>query len=70
MLDRYVKDSHRYKIPMNIMFIGKQLYFLILVDDCSGQIAAYPIQKKSDALKWCRGFAEQAWSKPGKESTI
>ena len=50
------------KGPMDMMSIGKYLYFLILVDDYSGLTGAYPMQKKSDALKCYRGFAEQAWN--------
>ena len=48
------------KGPMDMMSIGKHLYFPILVDDNSGLTVAYPMQKKSDALKCYRGFAEQA----------
>jgi len=54
------------KGPMDMMSIGKHLYFLILVDDYSGLTVAYPMQKKSDALKFYRGFAEQAWNQTGK----
>jgi hypothetical protein len=54
------------KGPMDMMSIGKHLYFLILVDDYSELTVAYPMQKKSDAFKCYRGFAEQAWSKTGK----
>jgi hypothetical protein len=38
------------KGPMDMMAIGKYLYFLKLVDDYSGLTVAYPMQKKSDAL--------------------
>ena len=54
------------KGPMDMMSIGKHLYFLILVDDYSGLTVTYPMQKKSDALKFYRGFAEQAWNQTGK----
>jgi hypothetical protein len=54
------------KGPMDMMSIGKHLYFLISVDDYSALTVAYPIQKKSDALKFYRGFAEQAWNQTGK----
>ena len=50
------------KGPMDMMSIGKHLYFLILVDDYSRVKVAYRMQKKSDALKFYRGFAEQAWN--------
>jgi hypothetical protein len=54
------------KSPMDMMSIGKHLSFLILFYDYSGVTVAYPIQKKSDALKFYRGFAEEAWSQTGK----
>jgi len=54
------------KGPMDMMSIGKYLYFLILVDDYSGLTGAYPMQKKSDALKCYRGFAGHAWNQTGK----
>ena len=34
--------------------------------DSSGLTVAYPKQKKSDALNFYRGFAEQAWNQTGK----
>jgi len=46
------------KGPIDMMSIGKHLYFLMLVDDYSGLTVAYPMQKKSDTLKFFRGFAE------------
>jgi len=54
------------KGPMDVMYIEKHLYFLISVDDCSGLTVAYPMQKKSDALKCYRRFAEQVWNQRGK----
>ena len=54
------------KGPMDMMSIGKHLYFLILVDDYSGLTVAYPMKRKSDALKFYRGFSEQAWNQTGK----
>jgi hypothetical protein len=51
---------------MDMMSIGKDLYFPILVDDYSGLKVAYPMQKKSDTRKCYRGFAEQAWNQTGK----
>ena len=53
------------KGPMDMMSIGKHLYYLILVDDYSGLAVAYPVQKKSDALEFYRGFAEKAWNQTG-----
>jgi hypothetical protein len=36
---------------MDMLSIGKHLYFMIVVDDYSGLTVAYPMQKKSDPLK-------------------
>jgi hypothetical protein len=55
------------KGPMDMMSIGRHLYFMISVDDYSGLKVAYPMQRKSDALKCYRGFAEQAWNQTCKK---
>jgi hypothetical protein len=52
----------------NMMFVGKNFYFLISIGDYSGLTVTYPMQKKSDALKCSRGFAEHAWIQTGKVS--
>jgi hypothetical protein len=65
-LGRFVKSNMDIKGPMDMMSIGKHLYFLILVDDDSGLTVAYPMQKKSDTLKFYTGFAEKAWNQTGK----
>jgi hypothetical protein len=54
------------KGPMDMMSIGKHPYILILVDNYSGLRVAYPMQKRSDALKCYTGFAEQPWNQIGK----